>query len=68
MSHLPKLGVPMIMRRIERGERKGHAKVWSYPGMEKVVQQMRKPRDRIVDTVSLGHADRAGPLRDYCVG
>ena len=32
----------MIMRRIEKGERKGHAKVWSYPGMEKVVQQMRK--------------------------
>ena len=35
-------GVPIIMRRIEKGERKGHAKVWSYPGMEKVVQQMRK--------------------------
>jgi hypothetical protein len=27
LSHLPKLGVPMIMRRIERGERKGDAKV-----------------------------------------
>ena len=25
----------MIMRRIEKGERKGDAKVWSYPGMEK---------------------------------
>jgi uncharacterized membrane protein YccC len=42
LSHLPKLGVPMIMRRIQKGERKGDAKVWSYPGMEKVVQQMRK--------------------------
>jgi hypothetical protein len=31
LSQLPKLGVPMIMRRIEKGERKGHAKVWSYP-------------------------------------
>jgi hypothetical protein len=35
LSHLPKLGVPMIMRRIEKGERKGHAKMWSYAGMEK---------------------------------
>ena len=42
LSHLPKLGIPMIMRRIERGECNGKAKVWSYPGMEKVVQQMRK--------------------------
>ena len=25
-----------------KGERRGQAKVWSYPGMEKVVQQMRK--------------------------
>lgn len=35
LSHLLKLGVPMIMRRIEKGECKGDAKVWSYPGMEK---------------------------------
>ncbi|WP_426424218.1 hypothetical protein [Bradyrhizobium genosp. A] len=45
LSHLAKLGVPMIMRRIERGGHKGEAKVWSYPGMEKVVQQMRKKID-----------------------
>ena len=36
LSYLPKLGIPMIMRRIERGERKGDAKLWSYPGMEKI--------------------------------
>lgn len=42
LSHLPKLGIPMIMRRIEKGERKGDAKLWSYPGMEKMVQQLRK--------------------------
>jgi hypothetical protein len=29
LTHVPKLGIPMIMRRIERGERKGEAKVWS---------------------------------------
>ena len=44
---IPRLGVPMIMRRIERGERKGHAKAWSYPGMEKVVQQMRNKIDGV---------------------
>jgi dihydroorotase len=42
ISHLPKLGIPMIMRKIEKGENKGDAKKWSYPGMEKVVQTMRK--------------------------
>ena len=47
LSHLPKLGIPMIMRAIERGERKGEAKIWSYPGMEKVVQQMRKKIDGV---------------------
>ena len=25
LSHLPKLGIPMIMRRIEKGEGEGHA-------------------------------------------
>jgi hypothetical protein len=42
LTHLPKIGIPMIMRRIEKGERKGDVKVWSYPGMEKAVQQLRK--------------------------
>jgi hypothetical protein len=55
LSHLPKLGVPMIMRRIERGERKGDAKVWSYPGMEKVVQQLRKKIDSVSTLFTLGH-------------
>jgi hypothetical protein len=32
----------MIMRKIGNGEKKGQAKKWSYPGMEKVVQTMRK--------------------------
>jgi len=30
------------MRKIQKGEGKGTAKVWSYPGMEKLVQQLRK--------------------------
>lgn len=42
ISHLPKLGIPIIMRKIGNGEKKGQAKKWSYPGMEKVVQTMRK--------------------------
>jgi hypothetical protein len=37
---LPKLGIPMIMRQIAKGE--GTAKLWSYPGMEKIVQTLRK--------------------------
>jgi hypothetical protein len=45
LSHLPKLGIPMIMRQIAKGERKGDAKLWSYPGMEKAVQQLRKKID-----------------------
>ncbi|MBR0713413.1 hypothetical protein [Bradyrhizobium liaoningense] len=31
LGHLPKLGVPMIMRRIQRGERKGDAKCGPTP-------------------------------------
>jgi hypothetical protein len=42
ISHLPKLGIPMIMRKIGNGEKKGEAKKWSYPGMERLVQTMRK--------------------------
>src|SRR4030095_14856695 len=54
------LGVPMIMRRIEKGERKGHAKVWSYPGMEKVVQQMRKKIDGVSKLFTLDACRHGG--------
>lgn len=60
LSHLPKLGVPMIMRRIERGERKGDAKVWSYPGMEKVVQQLRKKIDGVSELFTLDACRHGG--------
>lgn len=60
LSHLPKLGVPMIMRRIERGERKGEAKVWSYPGMEKVVQQMRKRIEGVSELFTLDACRHGG--------
>jgi hypothetical protein len=60
LSHLPKLGVPMIMRRIEKGERKGDAKVWSYPGMEKVVQQMRKKIDGVSELFTLDACRHGG--------
>lgn len=60
LSHLPK---PMIMRRIQKGERKGDAKVWSYPGMEKVVQQMRKKIDGVSKLFTLD-ARRHGGLTE----
>jgi hypothetical protein len=60
LSHLPKLGVPMIMRRIKRGERKGNTKVWSYPGMEKVVRQMRKKIDGVSELFTLDACRHGG--------
>lgn len=60
LSRLPKLGVPMIMRNIERGERKGEAKVWSYPGMEKAVQQMRKKIDGVSKLFTLDACRHGG--------
>lgn len=60
LSHLPKLGIPMIMRRIQKGERKGDAKVWSYPGMEKVVQQMRKKIDGVSKLFTLDACRHGG--------
>lgn len=60
LGHLRKLGVPMIMRRIERGEHKGEAKVWSYPGMEKVVQQMRKKIDGVSELFTLDACRHGG--------
>jgi hypothetical protein len=50
----------MIMRRIEKGERKGHAKVWSYPGMEKVVQQMRKKINGVSKLLTLDACRHGG--------
>ena len=50
----------MIMRRIEKGERKGHAKVWSYPGMEKVVQQLRKKIDGVSELFTLDACRHGG--------
>jgi hypothetical protein len=60
LSHLPKLGIPIIMRRIEKGERKGDAKVWSYPGMEKVVQQLRKKIDGVSELFTLDACRHGG--------
>jgi site-specific recombinase XerC len=53
----------MIMRRIEKGERRGDAKVWSYPGMEKVVQQMRKKIHGVSKLFTL-HACRHGGMTE----
>jgi hypothetical protein len=60
LSYLPKLGIPMIMRRIEKGERKGDAKVWSYPGMEKAVQQLRKKIDGVSPLFTLDACRHGG--------
>jgi hypothetical protein len=60
LSHLPKLGIPMIMRRIERGERKGDAKLWSYPGMEKLVQQLRKKIEGVSELFTLDACRHGG--------
>jgi hypothetical protein len=60
LSHLPKLGIPMIMRRIEKGERKGDAKVWSYPGMEKAVQRLRKKIDGVSKLFTLDACRHGG--------
>jgi hypothetical protein len=60
LNHLPKLGVSMIMRRIERGEHKGQAKIWSYPGMEKVVQQMRKKVEGVSELFTLDACRHGG--------
>jgi hypothetical protein len=60
ISHLPKLGIPMIMRKIEKGENKGDAKKWSYPGMEKVVQTMRKKIDGVSPLFTLDACRHGG--------
>jgi hypothetical protein len=60
ISHLPKLGIPMIMRKIGNGEKKGQAKKWSYPGMEKVVQTMRKQIEGVSSLFTLDACRHGG--------
>jgi len=60
LSHLPKLGIPMIMRKIAKGERKGPAKVWSYPGMEKLVQTLRKKIEGVSEMFTLDACRHGG--------
>jgi hypothetical protein len=60
LSHVPKLGIPMIMRKIERGEGKGAAKVWSYPGMEKLVQTLRKKIEGVSELFTLDACRHGG--------
>jgi hypothetical protein len=60
LSRLPKLGIPMIMHRIAKGERKGDAKLWSYPGMEKAVQQLRKKIDGVSELFTLDACRHGG--------
>jgi hypothetical protein len=43
----------MIMGRIEKGEHKGEAKIWSYLRLEKLVQQMRKKIDGVSELFTL---------------
>lgn len=43
-----------------KGERKGDTKVWSYPGMEKVVQQMRKKIDGVSKLFTLDACRHGG--------
>ena len=50
----------MIMRRIESNVRRGDAKVWSYPGMEKVVQQLRKKIDGVSELFTLNVCRHGG--------
>ena len=60
LSHLPKVGIPMIMRKIEKGEDKGTAKVWSYPGMEKAVQTSRKKIEGVSELFTLDACRHGG--------
>jgi hypothetical protein len=60
LSHLPKLGIPMIMRKIAKGEGKGTAKMWSYPGVEKLVQTLRKRIDGVSELFTLDACRHGG--------
>jgi hypothetical protein len=48
------------MRKIERGEGKGAAKVWSYPGMEKLVQTLRKKIEGVSQLFTLDACRHGG--------
>jgi hypothetical protein len=50
----------MIMRKIEKGEGKGTAKVWSYPGMEKAVQTLRKKIEGVSELFTLDACRHGG--------
>jgi hypothetical protein len=50
----------MIMRKIEKGEGKGTAKVWSYPGMEKLVQTLRKNIEKVSELFTLDACRHGG--------
>ena|ERR1700752_1859703 len=50
----------MIMRKIEKGEGKGTAKAWSYPGMEKLVQTLRKQIDGVSELFTLDACRHGG--------
>jgi hypothetical protein len=60
LIHLPKLGIPMIMRKIAKGEGKGTAKLWSYPGMEKIVQTLRKKIEGVSELFTLDACRHGG--------
>src|SRR5229473_3955857 len=60
LIHLPKLGIPMIMRRIAEGKGKGTAKLWSYPGMEKLVQTLRKKVEGVSELFTLDACRHGG--------
>jgi len=60
LSHLLKLGIPMIMSKIEKGEGNGTAKVWSYPGMEKAVQTLRKKIEGVSELFTLDACRHGG--------
>jgi hypothetical protein len=50
----------MIMRKIAKGEGKGTAKVWSYPGMEKLVQALRKKIEGVSELFTLDACRHGG--------
>jgi hypothetical protein len=50
----------MIMRKIAKGEGKGTAKLWSYPGMEKLVQTLRKKIEGVSELFTLDACRHGG--------
>jgi hypothetical protein len=52
--------IPIIMRQIAKGGGKGTAKVWSYPGMEKLVQTLRKKIEGVSELFTLDACRHGG--------